>query len=602
MIPENQLEFGYKDCSLCFVEKKGDESRCSGCSGRYSAREKLLWKINRKRIKRISRLLSLIFPGLGHLYAGRLSTGLFWIALIPLTMGLVINTFQGLTVGHLVLAAMFALLWLFAFIDAGRGYKDKTAPCESACPSHLHVPDYIALVREGSPVTSLALIHETLPFASVCGRVCPHPCEQECVRNEVGSPIAIAAIKRFAADHGYRSRPIPREAEIDPNMPKVAIIGAGPAGLSAANTLATLGARTVIFDAKWRPGGMMYSCIPSFRLPLEELDRDIDFILKKGVDFRGGVTVGQDMEFESLVTGGEFDAILVATGSSESLTLPGTGTESQGFYDAPAFLERVKFGEMVHVGQIVVVVGGGNVAVDAARTALRLGVRDVTIASLESRDSMPAFPWEVEEAIGEGAKLMDGTAVKKFFVMRQRIAGFEALSVSRLEYDRQGRINPVTVPGSEFEVRCDTVIIAIGSRADLSFIPAEYALKMIDKEHKIARLIFKDKRYKIPIYTCGDCLTGASTIVESSASGRYAALNIFEKLCVEEVRKVRLRDNYRRKKEDQVEDSPELRQRVKMEKLGPADAASGFEEIEKGYTGSEVQRECDRCARCNLTL
>ncbi len=521
---------------------------------------------------------------------------------MPLTIGLVVNTWQGLTVGHLTLAVMFALLWLFTFIDAGRGYMEKTAPCESACPSHLHVPDYIALVREGSPVTSLALIHETLPFASVCGRICPHPCEQECVRNEVGSPIAIAAIKRFAADHGYRSRLLPREAEVDLNMPKVAIIGGGPAGLSAANTLAILGARPVIFDAKWRPGGVMYSCIPSFRLPLEELDRDIDFILKRGVEFRGGVTVGEDIEFENLLSGGEFDAILVATGSSDPLTLPGTGTESQGFYDSLAFLERVKFGEMVHVGQSVVVVGGGNVAVDAARTALRLGVRDVTIACLESKDTMPAFPWEVEEAIGEGVTLMDGTAVKKFFVIRQRIAGFEALSVSRLEYDRQERINPITVPGSEFEVRCDTVIVAIGSSADLSFIPAEYTLKLIDKKHKIARLIFKDKRYKIPIYTCGDCLTGASTIVESSASGRYAALNIFEKLCVEEVKKVRLKDNYRRKKEDQVEDSPELRQRVKMEKLGPAVAASGFEEIEKGYTGNEVQRECDRCARCNLTL
>jgi NADPH-dependent glutamate synthase beta subunit-like oxidoreductase len=602
LIPENQLEFGYKDCVLCFVERKGEEKRCRDCSGRYSAREKLLWEINRERVKRRSMILSILFPGTGHIYGGRVVTGLFWMALIPITMGLVLNTWQGLTIGHVILAFMFALLWLFVIVDAGRGYSDKKAPCESACPSHLHVPDYIALVREGSPITSLALIHETLPFASVCGRVCPHPCEQDCVRNEVGDPIAIAAIKRFAADHGYGSRAFLRGAEENALMPRVAIIGAGPAGLSAANTLGILGVRVVLFDAKERPGGMMYSCIPSFRLPLEELGKDIDFILNRGIEFRGGVSVGKNIDFDSLITGGEFDAVLISTGSAESLNLSSAGTESQSFFDSLSFLERVKFGEKVHVGQRVVVIGGGNVAVDVARVALRLGVKDVTITCLESKDDMPAFPWEVEEALKEGAKLMDSTAVKKFFVIRQQVAGFEALSVSRLEFDARGRINPVTVPGSEFEVRCDTVIIAIGSMADLSFIPAEYTLKTIDERHKTARLIFKDKRYKIPVYMCGDCLTGATTIVEASASGRYMAMNIFGDLCVEEVKKVRLRDNYRRKNEKQVEDNPELRQRVTMNKLSLGDAISSFEETEKGYSGEEILRECERCARCNLSL
>ncbi len=215
---------------------------------------------------------------------------------------------------------------------------------------------------------------------------------------------------------------------------------------------------------------------------------------------------------------------------------------------------------------------------------------------------MTAFPWEVEDALREGVRLIDGTAVKKFFIVRQRVAGFEALKVSELLFDSRGRVTPLTEPGSEFEVKCDTVIIAIGSRPDLSFIPGEYALKIIDEKHKTARLIFKDKRYTIPVYICGDCLTGPSTIIEASASGRKMALNIYKDICVEEVKKVSLKDGYRRINEQQVEDSAELRKKIAMEKLSPEQAVSSFEEIGRGYTGDEALSECERCARCNLSL
>jgi NADPH-dependent glutamate synthase beta subunit-like oxidoreductase len=602
LIPENQLESGYKDCVLCFVDRKGEEKRCHNCSGLKDAREKFLWEINRERIKRRSMALSLFFPGVGHIYSGRVFAGLFWMSLIPLTMGLVINTWQGPTVGHVLLACMFALLWYFVYLDAGKGYSVKTAVCETACPAGLHVPDYIALVREGSPETSLALIHERLPFASVCGRICHHPCEEVCVRNEVGDPIAIAAIKRYAADRGYAAGVFPRRTVKSGRIPRVAIIGGGATGLSAANTLAILGARVVLYDAKVRPGGIMYSCIPSFRLPVEELNRDIDFILRRGVEFRGGVTVGGDTEFEGIVTGGEYDAVLVATGAPQALTLRHAGTESQGFYNSLAFLERVKLGKETDVGKRVVVVGGGNVATDAARSALRLGAEDVSLVCIEKKDEMTAFPWEVEEALREGVRLIDGTAVKKFFIVRQRVAGFEAMRVSELLFDNRGRVTPLTEPGSAFEVKCDTVIIGIGSRADLSFIPGEYALKIMDDQHKTARLIFKDKRYTIPIYISGDCLKGPSTIIEASASGRKMAMNIYQDICVKEVKKVRLRDGYRRRNEQQVEDSAELRKKIAMEKLSPEQAVSSFEETGWGYTGDEALSECERCARCNLSL
>ncbi len=585
------------------MENKGEEKRCRNCSGRVNARDKLLWELGKERIKKVASILSLIYPGLGHFYSGRYLLGVFWASFIPLSLGLVINTWQGLNWGHLVLFATYGLIWFLAYLDARRGFDERKAPCESACPSHLNVPDYIALVREGDPLAALSLIHEKLPFASICGRICPHPCEQACVRNELGDPIAIAAIKRFAADRAYPKKISPGiGVDEGSGTKKVAIIGGGPAGLSAANTLAILGVKPVVFDEREEPGGTMVSAIPIFRLPKESLRDDIEFILKRGVEFRGRVRVGEDVDFEDILSSGEFDAVLISVGASTPVRLPMAGDESQGFFDALTFLERANRGEKIPVGERVVVVGGGNVAMDVARMALRLGVRDVTIACLEKRQEMPAFPWEIEEALEEGAKLLDGIAVRKFFIMRNRVAGFEALEVDRIEFDREGRINPITVPGTEFEVNCDTVIMAIGSRADMSFVPGKYSLKVVDEIHGVARLIFRDKKYKIPIYVCGDCVKGPSTVVEASASGRYAALNIFARISVEEIRKVKFKDNYARKNEPQVEDSEWLRKRIPMERLRPDEAVRSFDEVEKGYSEVGVRRECERCARCNLFL
>ncbi|RMG58361.1 MAG: hypothetical protein D6713_07905, partial [Deltaproteobacteria bacterium] len=366
--------------------------------------------------------------------------------------------------------------------------------------------------------------------------------------------------------------------------------------------LAQLGILPVVFDERAEPGGMVTSAIPLFRLPRDEVRKDLDFILKRGVEFRSRVRVGEDVSFDEIANGGEFDAVLISVGTSRPLRLPQAGDERQGFFDALSFLERVNRGESVDVGRRVVIVGGGNVAMDAARTALRLGVSDVTIVCLEKRSEMPAFPWEVEEALEEGAKLLDGVAVKKFFVMKNRVAGFEAIEVERIEFDKQGRINPITVPGTEFEVNCDTVIMAIGSRPDFSFIPEKFSLKPVDAEHGVAQLIFRGKKYKIPIYACGDCVKGPSTIVEASASGRYAALNIFSSIAVKEAKKVRLKDNYRRKNEPPLEDDEVLRRRVPYRKKEASEAVRGFDEVVAGYTGVSVRRECERCARCNLFL
>jgi len=600
--PENLLRFGYKDCVFCEVERKGEEKRCERCSGRLGQRDRLLWEIHRKRILRTAGLLSLAFPGLGHIYSGRIFYGIFWASLLPLSLGLVLNVWSGITFGHAFLLAEAGMVWWLAWADARRGPREPVAPCEGACPSGIRVPDYIALVREGRPLEALALVHDKLPFAAFCGRACPHPCEQVCVRNEYGAPISIMGIKRYAADLGYQAGISPSaEVAEGGGGPKVAVVGGGAAGLSAADTLARLGARVTVLDANEEPGGMLRYGVTEFRFPQEALLSDIKYIFARGIHFRGSVVFGKDATFASLDQEG-FDAVLVAVGAWDPLRLPGAGGEDQGFHDALSFLARVRKKRPPHLHGRVVVVGGGNVAIDVARTALRMGAPDVTVACIESRETMPAFPREVEEALSEGAKLLPNSSVKRFQVKEGRVTGFEALRVERVDLDAGGRVVPRTVSGSEFDVRTDEVVMAIGSRADLSFLPPGASRKAVDAQHNVFRLIFPGRELRIAAYMCGDCVRGPGTVVEASASGRAAALNIFEHLRVEEVGKARYQDNYRRRFEPQESDRPEWRVRTAAERIPPGESRRSFAEVEKRFTDECARHESERCARCNLVL
>jgi NADPH-dependent glutamate synthase beta subunit-like oxidoreductase len=600
--PENLLRFGYKDCVLCEVERKGEEKRCLRCSGRADQRDRLLREIDRARIRRTAAKLSLIFPGIGHFYGGRRLMGFFWAALIPLSLGLAIDVWKGPTAGHAVLLLAFGLIYYLARADAGRGEKEPVAPCQEACPARINVPDYIALVREGRPLEALALVHDKLPFAAFCGRGCPHPCEQACVRNEYDAPISIMAIKRYLADLGYEAGipPSPAIGEGIPS-PRIAVIGAGPAGLCAADTLARLGCNATVFDANEEPGGMMRYGAPEFRLPPEAWLCDIRTILARGVRFRGGKRFGRDFTLADL--GGEgFDAVLIAVGADEAVRLPGAGGEEEGFLEAQAFLSRVRRGEPVPVHGRVVVIGGGDVAVDVARSAIRLGAEGAAIACLESRGTMPASPWAVEDAIAEGTEILPSVAVKRFLLREGKVSGFEALRVDRIEFDAKGGIVPRTVPGSEFEVRADRIVMAIGSRPGPDSLPASASRKALDPSRHVYRLIFREKEIRIPAYACGDCVRGPGTVVEAAASGRAAALNIYEDLCVQEVGKARFEDNYRRAAEPHVPDRPEWRVRCRAPRLSPGERRRTFQEVEKRLTDEGVHHEAERCARCNLWL
>jgi NADPH-dependent glutamate synthase beta subunit-like oxidoreductase len=600
--PENLLRSGYKDCVLCEVLRPGEEERCRECSGRLDQRDRLLWEIRRERIRKTAGILSLVFPGLGHLYSGRIVFGVFWAALLPLSLALVLNVGSGITFGHVFLLVEAGAIWWMAYVDARRGPREPVAPCESACPAHIRVPDYIALVREGRPLEALALVHDKLPFAAFCGRACPHPCEQECVRNEFGAPISIMAIKRYAADLGYAAGIPPSSGESGGGGgPRVAVVGAGASGLSAADTLARLGGLVTVFDPYGEPGGMMRYGAPEYRFPADALLMDVTRILARGVRFRGGITFGKDVTFSSLAAEG-FEAVLIAVGAREALRLPVAGGEEQGFLDALSFLVRVRERRFPRLHGRAVVIGGGTVAIDAARCALRMGASEVTIACVESRETMPAFAWEIEAAVSEGVEFLPGTAVNRFLLKDGRVASFEALTVERVDLDPDGRVVPRTVPGTEFEVPADTVVMAIGSRADLSFLPDGVSWKPTDPGRHVFRLQFPGGEPKIPGYMCGDCVRGPGTVVEASTSGREAALNIFADLAVEEVGMARYKDNYRRRPEPQVSDRPEWRVRRRAERLTPEAARGTFHEIETRFTDRCAHEEAERCARCNLSL
>jgi len=368
--------------------------------------------------------------------------------------------------------------------------KRGIAPCRDACPSGQRAQGYIALIREGRWDDALRVIKMDNPFPGICGRICNHRCETACNRGEVDEPINIRALKRFVTDKVYDTERQPVEpAQILYPDKKVAIMGAGPCGLTAAQDIVQAGYPVSVFEAMPVAGGMLRLGVPEYRLPTDIIEREVQDIVDQGVTLHLNSRVDNlDDLFEE-----GFHAVLIAVGAHEGIRLPIPGANSDGVLINTRFLRDVRLGKYAPdggtadetvppLGDRVLVLGGGNVAIDCARTAVRLG-KEVHLACLESREKMPAHGWEVDAAEEEGVHLYPGRTFEQIFADESgRVTGLECMQVDSFTFDESGRLLVDKVPDSQHEIDCDTIIFSVGQRAGLAFIPDDAGVGITGKQ------------------------------------------------------------------------------------------------------------------------
>ena len=479
------------------------------------------------------------------------------------------------------------------------------SPCQHTCPVGINIPKYVAHIAEGEYLEAIETIRERNPFPAICGRICHHPCEMRCRRGELDDPVAIRELKRFAADWYFDHMAALPQPEPFPQTRNqcVAVVGAGPTGLSCAYFLAKLGYPVTVFEALDRGGGMLSVAIPQFRLPAEVIQQEIDYIAMRGVEIKYNSPINVSFTVEDLRKQG-FEAVFIAAGAQKSqhIGIPG---ESEGLTDfryGLRFLRDVKLGQEVEVGKRVAVIGGGNVALDAARTALRLGAGDVSIFYRRSRDEMPVTEVEYDEAVAEGIHFNFLASPTRIESKDGRATGMKCTHMSLSQPDASGRRKPVPIPDSEFSVDTDTIIAAVGQAPDLSFLPSDSALERTSWE----TLVVDDNRLStnVPgIFAGGDFVSGPGMVIEAIAAGRRAAIAI-DKYLSNDTGRVEMYD-LKQKGNGEREGAPgeeswEAQPRLEMPKLAVKKRRSSFEEIERGFSEDVARREAKRCLRCDL--
>jgi len=511
-------------------------------------------------------------------------------------------------------------------------------PCRAACPVHTDAGGYVTAIAEGRFADAYQIAREPNPFPSICGRVCAAPCETSCRRGTVDSPVAIRALKRFVSERfGVESfggaaewhrghGPVPATGE-----QSIGIIGGGPGGLAAAHDLRLAGHQVTVYEAEQRLGGMMVLGIPEYRLPRALIDRETDAIVSLGIDVKYGCRVGRDVTFDQLLE--RHDAVFLGVGAGRGRDLNIPGRELDGVVPAVEFLLNVNRGYHVELGERVVVVGGGNVAFDSARTALRAlargevtpeptiltasardesrrgltttldaaraalraGVRDVTVIALESFEEMPAALEEIEEAEAEGITIQYRRGPHRF-VGEGRVSGLETIGVVSV-FDAQGRFAPVFAPGTESILLADTVILAVGQAPDVSFLPTELGINLTKFGGIAVDASLRSSHPKV--WAGGDVAFGPRNLIDAIADGRRAAASIVAILSG-------------RDQPAQHEVAIELHVEPFFRRLAtgydgiarvvvpsvPRDRRVGFAEVETGYDEGQAVLEGLRCLRC----
>ncbi|HXJ62306.1 MAG TPA: FAD-dependent oxidoreductase [Actinomycetota bacterium] len=518
----------------------------------------------------------------------------------------------------------------------GPEWYDANVPCTRACPVLTNAGRYVAAIAQGLDDLAYTIARAPNPFPSICGRVCAAPCESACRRGDIDSPIAIRALKRFVSERaGVESsqaerlwlegvRRLPKRPE------RVAVVGAGPAGLACAHDLAASGYSPVVFDAADRPGGMMVLGIPTYRLRRELVQAEIRAILGLGVELRLNQRLGSDFSLRSLRDEG-FAAVFVATGATRSRDLQIPGVELDGVLKAVDFLINANSGYRVELGDRVVVVGGGNVALDVARTALRepagtgpvplgepvgtetaafdvarmavrMGARDVRVVALESRAEMPAHEYEIQEAEEEGIRIFHRLGPHRV-LGEHHVEGLETVRVSSV-FDANGRFNPTFVDGTESAMACDSVILAIGQAPDLSWVEPDDGLELSPRG-TIAVDRASLATSGAGVYAGGDAAFGPRNLIDAIADGRRAAASIHRLISGEDAEDAPRPSMVRRLLPVATVNRP-LQDYDSVPRVPiPSEVSErriGVPEVELGYTEEEARREAGRCLQCFLNI
>jgi len=474
--------------------------------------------------------------------------------------------------------------------------KAGRAPCRTACPIGVNAQGYVALIAKGRHREALALVRERNPLPGVCGRVCTHPCEAACRRGEVDEPVAICRLKRYAADLELaENTPFSWPTPLVDRKERVAVVGSGPAGLTAAYELRRFGYRVTVFEAQPLAGGLLRSGIPEYRLPRAIIDYEIGLFAAMGVEIRTGVRVGREFSLERILSDG-FSAVIIATGAPKDRSpgIPGEGL--LGAQGALAFLAEVNLGGRTRVGRRVTVVGGGNSAIDAARVAVRLGAEEVTIVYRRGEAEMPAQREEVEAARAEGVAMQLLTNPLAVLEKDGNVVGLRCQTMALGEPDASGRRRPEPLPGSEHDLESETIVFAIGQQGDEELLAGLGGLQ--DTGGRIA--VDECQRTGHPrVFAAGDVVRGPDSVIWAMAEGQRAALAVHAALSGESVAQPDwTRTDYDRGTPLRPGIAKATRRKVPY--IAIARRRAGFTEVEARFREKDAIAEASRCLQCGI--
>lgn len=473
-------------------------------------------------------------------------------------------------------------------------------PCQTNCPVHTDVRGYVTLISQGRFEEAYDLIRETNPFPSVCGRVCQHFCERNCSRQRIDKSVSICTLKRSVSDHVLVTRGMKPAAKVYCTLEKVAIIGAGPAGLTTAHDLAKLGYRVTVFESLPVAGGMLVVGIPSYRLPRNIIQSEVDYIKSLGVDIKLNTAVGRDVNIKDLMR--DYKAILVAAGAHKPVKLNIPGEEYNGLIHGATFMKKVNLNEPLNLkGKKIAVIGGGFTAMDVSRSSIRLGASEVYIIYRRTRDEIPVNEKEIVEAEEEGVQF-------KYLISPVRIlsrdgknvTGMECIKNELGEPDKSGRRKPVPIKGSEVVIDVDIIVPAVSQAPDTSFLSDSMAFRVTNWN----TIVVDPDTFATNIegiFACGDFLTGTRDVINVIADGHKTAIAIdkfLKGIAVdldeekEVIKEIRVGYPYKERGYDNIK-------RHKALTIPIGNRVSSFEEVERGFAEEDAMLEAKRCLQCN---